>query len=144
MGNSGSAEYDISFERKIATEPKGQYRCPVPTNTMRRTVKQAVFQAERKLGHPVYINDVFREYVQISYLPIKLIDLVVISLEDLYYNDEMLSDEHFHKYSLNPDMQHSDANPTGFRLYSDYFTIKYPQCILDKVTGILHPKPDTP
>ena len=67
-----------------------------------------------------------------------------MALEDLYYNDEILSDEYFHKYSLNLEMQHTDDNQTKFRLYSDYFTYKYPQCDLDRQTGILHPKANTP
>ena len=30
------------------------------------------------------------------------------------------------------------------RLYSDFMTMMYPQCILSKETGILTPKNDTP
>ena len=85
-----------------------------------------------------------KEYLTIAYSPFKNPNFIIMSLEDLYYNDEILSDEHFHRYSLNPEMQHTDDNPTTFRLYSDYFTIKYSQCDLDRETGILHPKANTP
>ena len=90
------------------------------------------------------MNDIFREYCQISYSPFKFYGFIIISLEDLYTNDEILSDEHFHKYSLDKTQQHSEDNPTGFRLYSDYFTIKYPHCILDRQSGALSPKNDAP
>jgi hypothetical protein len=29
------------------------------------------------------------------------------------------------------------------RLYSDYFAMKYPSCVLDSKTGMLHPKPES-
>ena len=64
-------------------------------------------------------------------------------MHDLFYNDEILADEALERFSLNPDMQHTDDNPTKFRLYSDYFSIKYPHCYMDD-EGNFHPKDDTP
>ena len=40
-------------------------------------------------------------------------------------------------------LQHSDSNDTKFRIYSDYFTIQYPQLVMDE-TGRMNPKADTP
>jgi hypothetical protein len=35
-------------------------------------------------------------------LPLYPKEFIIMGLEDLYYNDEILSDESFHKYSLDP------------------------------------------
>lgn len=66
-----------------------------------------------------------------------------MSLIDLYKNDEILADELCDAFSLRPEMQHTDDNPTGFRLMSDYMTHKYPQLVMD-AEGVLHPKADAP
>ena len=46
--------------------------------------------------------EIYKEYVQISYTPIKMQELINVSVEDLYFNHEILSDEHWHKFSLDP------------------------------------------
>jgi hypothetical protein len=53
-----------------------------------------------------------------------------------------MTDEEYNLFSMNPDLQDSPSNKTGFRLYSDYFTIKYSHLRLDEI-GMLHPKPST-
>ena len=52
--------------------------------------------------------EIYREYVQISYVPIKFRDLVILAVEDLYYNHEVLGDEQWHRFSLDRSMQHTD------------------------------------
>lgn len=70
--------------------------------------------------------DIYREWVQMGYSPIKPFIVTVFCMHDLFYNDEVLADEQLNRFSLNPEMQHTDENETKFRLYSDYFTQKYP------------------
>lgn len=91
----------------------------------RISVKRALYDAEQAKGGPVYLVDIYREYTRTSYMPLKNTFVIFGCLQDLYMNDEILSDEKFDLLSLNPELQNKEGNPTKFRLCSDYFSIKY-------------------
>jgi hypothetical protein len=103
-----------------------------------------LYLAEKEKGSPPYGVDVFRVGYKRTYMPVYPNAFTITALEDMYYNDEILSDQHFHRYSLDPKQQHTDENPTGMHLYSDYMFTLYPTCILDPQSGVLSPKPDAP
>ena len=122
---SSKNPYDIEFEKNISTEKLGNYRTPVPDN-IRKSVKRALYMTEQAHGGPVYMPDIYRQWIKITYWPVTPVNFLILALEDLYYNDEILTDSAFHKYSVDPGMQHHEDNETGFRLYSDFITYKYP------------------
>ena len=131
---------EISFERLVSKEKLGEYRTPCPSS-FRPLTKEALFLSEKEKGSPVYLTEIYQYAYPRSWRPILPKDLFILALEDLYYNDEILADKDFHKYSIDPAQQHTEDNPTGMRLYSDYFAEKYPQCTVDAKLGKLNPKP---
>lgn len=57
---------------------------------------------------------------------------------DLYRNDEVLVDLTYDRFSMNPDMQDSENNRTGFRVMSDQIATLYPEYYYDP-RGVIHP-----
>lgn len=61
-----------------------------------------------------------------------MITLIQFSLVELFRDDKVLTDRSLHKFSVNPKMQHTDANETGFMLFSDRVSMLYPGYIIDQ------------
>ena len=87
--------------------------------TITHNLKRAIYEAEKELGRPVYTVDVYRQWLKISYFPIKNAGVAIAGILDLFRNDEILVDKTYDRYSLNLDLQDSEDNPTGFRVMSD-------------------------
>ena len=114
---SGNRPWEIQFERRVSGEKLGSYFSP--GFGQRGTVKRAIYEAEKELGRPVYSVDVYRAWLKISYFPIRHAGVSIACILDLFRNDEILVDKTYDRYSLNPDLQDSEDNPTGFRVMSD-------------------------
>lgn len=69
--------------------------------------------------------------------------LLYVGLLDLYRNDEVLCDKACIRFSLDPKMQSTEANPTEFELFSDRVVRIFPTYVLDNRLRI-RPGPETP
>ena len=104
MGNCKSKRpEDIVFERKVATEKAGCYFFTWPFG-IRKIVKRAIIIAEEKKGGPVYLVDVYREWLKITYMVWKRYDVINGCFVDLFKNDEILANVEFNMFSCNPDL----------------------------------------
>lgn len=66
------------------------------------SVKRALYIAEVENEGPVYLVDIYRAWLKISYFLLRGHFVVLGVLTDLYKNDEILADEKWEKFSLNP------------------------------------------
>ena len=130
-----------TFQRQLATEKLGRSVLPLPWG-VRSSVFQALLETENRLGRPFKRNEAFAVYKQRSYFCIAANPFWMV-LGDLFRNDELLCDYEQINYSVNPQMQDTPENPTGFELYSDRMKRQYPDYILGKEL-ILFPGPKTP
>ena len=104
-----SNEYDVNFEMQTATENFRVSRVAIP-GFLRWNVKQALYKAEKRLERPVYAVEVYAEYLRVACLKINNCLFIVGTLHDLYYNHEILADEGFDRFSIDPTMQHKEGN----------------------------------
>jgi hypothetical protein len=109
---------------------------------LRGMVLNSVRQAELRLGRPVNRNEVYIQSGMSYYLRLPVI-LVWIIIQDLWRDDQILANKEVTVYSVNPEMQNTLENPTGFELYSDCFARLYPTYTLDARLRIV-PGPETP
>jgi hypothetical protein len=110
---------------------------------MRKNVYRAMMHAEQQKGGPVTYPDVVRSYKQIVSTPLLSPYLIHLVMEDYYRDDMVLADREIDRYSLNPKMQHTNDNPTGYHLFSDRVVHMYPGYVLDEELRI-RPGPTTP
>ncbi len=68
---------------------------------------------------------------------------LLIGLQDLQRNDEVLSDICNEHFTLRPELQSTEENPTDFMLFSDRFAQTFPTYYLDEGCRI-RPGPETP
>ena len=95
--------YRTDIERNVSDEKLGFYLLPFPQVLgCRTTVKRALYQAERKKGGPCYFVEVYREWLRISYMPMRHFFIVNACLSELYRNDEIMADEEYNLFSMNP------------------------------------------
>ena len=104
-------------------------------------VLNSILHAENRLGRPVFIRDVLDSMKTKYYFAIMGM-LVWLMIQDIYRNDELLSDNELSIYSVRPEMQDSPSNPTGFELYSDRIKRIYASYELDQRLRII-PGPET-
>ena len=103
MGNCCRKDTGPKLERLIASEQLGTPQFSIPA-CIADVVKRAVIIAEKKKGGPVYIPDIYREWLKISYFPIRLHVPVIMILENLFLGDEILSDGTLDRFSADPAM----------------------------------------
>ena len=92
----------------------------------RKDSYRALAHAEKELGRPVNYPELIRAYRQITKKPLFIVTILRGCLEDFHRDDKILFDREGDRYSVNPRMQHTDDNPTGFHLYSDKIALKFP------------------
>ena len=68
---------------------------------------------------------------------------VKAALFDFFKADEVLADAQIMRFTLRPENQSTEENPTEFMLFSDRFTQNFPSYVLDDRTRI-RPGPETP
>lgn len=109
----------------------------------RETTYAALRLAEQEKGGPVILPDVVRAYRKISKFPLFSPHMIFFCLWDYYWNDQILADKEINRYTTDLKLQHTDANPTGFDLYSDRITRVFPGYTIDQNMRV-RPGPETP
>ena len=104
---------------------------------------QAISIAEARKARPPYFAEVYAVALEISWYPMLPSFTVRSALNDLWRNDEILCDRDLDRFSVNPAMQQTAENETGFELMSDRHVRKYPQYLLNERI-LPRPGPDTP
>ena len=86
-------------QRQVATVPLGKYTWSCVWG-YRPACKEALRRAELKKGSPPYVVEIYKEWS--SMIPNLAAIFVLIGLQDLFRNDEVLSDIPNERFSLNP------------------------------------------
>ena len=86
-------------------------------------------RAEEKLGRPVYMVEIAREFR--SMWPNIGCLFIMVTLQDCYKKDEVLADYAHDRWTLNPAHQSTAENPTEFELFSDRVHRLWPTYVLN-------------
>ena len=98
----------------------------------REVAYEALRLAEQEKGGPVNLPELVRAYRKITKTPLLVPHILTAAIMDFYWNDQILGDREINYISINPKLQHTEANPTGFDLYSDRITRAFPSYVIDK------------
>ena len=79
---------------------------------------------EAELGRPVYFVEIYQGLIQ-EYGPQALKEARVDAF-NLFKDDLVLCDAEMNLYTLNPELQSTDQNPTDYELCSDRIERKFP------------------
>lgn len=101
----------------------------------------ALRRAEEKKGSPPYVIEIIQEWSSI--IPMLAPFFLLMGLQDLQKNDECLTDITNERWTLKPELQSTEDNPTDFMLFSDRFAQVFPTYELDEDCKI-RPGPETP
>jgi len=120
-----------TFERQIAPTKLGKYIATLPDGSRER-VLAAIRHAEMERGEPPFLADVYRSMSKVSSLPRPNFYDMFFAFNDVYRNDECLTNTEIDRVSLNKDLQSREGNKTKYELFSDRFHKFYPTYVLDE------------
>jgi hypothetical protein len=138
----GAAQPTAVLQRTTSDVKHGHYTRTLPPG-FRSTCMKALIHAEAKFGRPVYNIEVAQSWSEISWIPYIHPVTLLMSLYDLYCNDEVLADRVCEQWSLNPAMQCRTDHETDFELFSDRKVKKFSSYVLTEKLD-LRPGEQTP
>lgn len=146
MGNCRSArvQYDVLERKEGDKTPLGHYIFTIAYGSRDR-VKFCIHVAEQERGSPVYMADVHNVWLRHS-CRAKVLPIFwpCSAMMDLVFNDEIMANWNFTRFTMKKENQRSDSNDTGYELFSDRIRRVFPQYSLNQQYLTFLPKPDTP
>jgi hypothetical protein len=104
---------------------------------------RALKLAEREKGRPVSLPEVLRAYKRMTGYASLEHHLIWMCLIDIFWDDHILGDKELNYFSIDPKMQHTEENPTGFDVYSDKIAKVFPGYYVDDLLRV-RPGPTVP
>ena len=142
---SAQETVNVTFTRQVADKQLARPMAQgIPEGYM-ASCKLALQKAEAAKGGPAYPVDVYYAWGEAQLTPPALsIFHCLVGLQDLWRNEEVMCNDTCELWSLNPELQQTEANPSGkYKLFSDRFVEIYPGYTLSDRMCV-RPGPETP